>query len=357
MKGFENIKKFDRQKEFTGTRPVREGFELNMPALQEYMEANVEGFSGTIKLNQFKGGQSNPTYQIIAGGKKYVLRRKPMGKLLKSAHAVDREYKVITALGKTDVPVAKTYALCTDDSIIGSWFYIMDNIDGRIYWTYPNTPLEERKSIFDAMNDTIAKLHRVDYEAIGLKDYGKTGNFFSRQLSRWTKQYRDAVDEKYPAMEKLIEYLEENIPKNDDVSIVHGDFRIDNLVFHPTEPKVLAILDWELSTLGHPLADFAYHCLPWSIPGSEDRGLAGLDPVEYNIPTEEEYINAYFKRTGRTAVSNWNYYVAFSFFRLAGISFGIKGRVRDGTAVSKQAKISASVAEPLAEIGLEKTKG
>lgn len=351
------IEHIDRQKEFTGTQPVRKGFELNIAALQKYMEKNVEGFSGQIELRQFKGGQSNPTYQIHAGGKKYVLRRKPSGKLLKSAHAVDREYKVITALGKTDVPVAKTYALCTDDSVIGSWFYIMENIEGRIYWTFPKTPTAERKDLFYAMNDTIARLHNVDYKAIGLEDFGKTGNFFSRQISRWTKQYRDSVDEKCTPMEELISWLEDNIPENDDVSIVHGDYRLDNLVFHPTEPRVIAILDWELSTLGHPLSDFAYHCLPWSIPGTEDRGLAGRDPIEFNIPSEQEYIKAYFKKTHKEVVKNWNYYMAFSFFRVSGISFGIRGRLRDGTAVSKQARISASVAELLAEMGLDKALG
>ncbi len=356
MKGFDKIEKIDRQKEFTGTRSVREGFELNLKALQAYMEEHVDGFSGTIKLEQFKGGQSNPTYMITAGGKQYVLRRKPPGKLLKSAHAVDREFKVISALGKTDVPVAKTYALCTDDSIIGSWFYIMDYVDGRIYWTFPSTPLEERKDLFFAMNDTIAKLHNVDYKAIGLEDYGKPGNYFSRQISRWKKQYRDSVEEKCPAMENLIAWLEENKPEQDKVAIVHGDYRIDNLIFHRTEPKVIAILDWELSTLGNPLADFAYHCMPWSIPGSEDRGLAGLDPVALNFPTEEEYTKYYFEKTGNTSIENWNYYMAFSFFRVSGISFGIKGRVRDGTAVSKQAKIAASVAELIAELGFEQTK-
>lgn len=356
MKKFEPPK-INRQKEFTGTRSVRKGFELDTDALQAYMEKNVEGFSGTIDAKQFKGGQSNPTYQISAGGKKYVLRRKPMGKLLKSAHAVDREYKVTTALARTDVPVARTYALCQDDAVIGSWFYIMENVEGRIYWTIPDTPIKERKDIFYAMNDTFAKLHNVDYKAIGLEDFGKAGNFFNRQISIWTQQYRNSVDEKYPAMEKLIEWLEDNIPENDDVSIVHGDYRLDNLVFHPTEPKVIAILDWELSTLGHPLADFAYHCLPWYYPGGQDsRGLKGLDPVALNFPTEEEYITRYFKQTGHTTVENWNYYIAFSLFRSAGIAFGIMGRVKDGTAVSEQAKMSGAFAKPLAELGYEQTQ-
>lgn len=357
MTSLDQAEQIDRQKAFIGAGKVREGFELNIEALQTFMEENVEGFSGKIELEQFKGGQSNPTYKITAGGKTYVLRKKPGGKLLKSAHAVDREYRVITALGEqTDVPVAKTYTLCTDDSIIGSWFYVMDYVDGRIYWTFPVTPQKERKDLFFAMNDAIAKLHNVDYKKIGLEDYGKTGNFFQRQLSRWSKQYRDSVETPYPAMEDLISWLEENIPKTDPVSIVHGDYRIDNLIFHPDRPEVIAILDWELSTLGNPLADFAYHCMVWHVPGSYDRGLEGRDPVSFNFPTEKEYIDAYFKKTNNTDIDNWNYYMAFSFFRAAGISFGIRGRVRDGTAVSEQAKASASVAEAVAEMGLAQAR-
>ncbi len=352
----QNTEKIDRQKEFSGTSPVRAGFELDINVLQDYMAENVEGFSGSIELSQFKGGQSNPTYQIMAGGKKYVLRRKPNGKLLKSAHAVDREYKVITALGQTDVPVAKTYALCTDDSIIGSWFYIMECVEGRIFWTNENIPLEERPAMFDVMNDTIAKLHKVDYKTIGLADYGKEGNFFSRQISRWSKQYKASVEKKSPIMEELIEFLENNIPENDEVSIVHGDYRVDNMIFHPTEPKVLAILDWELSTLGHPLSDFAYHCMLWRIPSGHLKGFAGLDLKALKFPTEEEYVNSYCQRLGKSSIDNWNYYMAFNFFRISGIAFGIKGRVRDGTAASKQAKEMAKIAEPLAEFGLMQAK-
>ena len=351
FKGFK-VKQIDRQKEFTGTRPVREGFELDADALQVYMERNIQGFQGPIRIEQFKGGQSNPTYLIHSADKRYVLRRKPPGKLLKSAHAVDREYRVITALHKAGIPVAKSHVLCTDESVIGSWFYIMDYVEGRIFWTYPNMPREERKDLFLAMNSTIAKLHTVDYKSVGLEDYGKTGNFFERQLSRWTKQYRNSVDEKSAAMEDLISWLEKNKPENDPVSVVHGDYRVDNLVFHPTKPEVIAVLDWELSTLGNPLADFAYHCMPWYVPGTEDRGLQGRDPIEFNYPLIEEYTAHYFEQTGTPPVDNWNYYMAFSFFRSSGITFGIKGRVRDGTAVSEQAKLSASLAEPLAEYGL-----
>ncbi|MFH2129601.1 MAG: phosphotransferase family protein [bacterium] len=347
----------DRQKEFSGTGPVRSGFELDEKALQKYMEANVDGFSGSLEVRQFKGGQSNPTYQLSAGGKKYVLRRKPSGKLLKSAHAVDREYKVISALNKTDVPVARTYALCEDESVIGSWFYIMDCVDGRIFWTVGNTPLEQRAAIFDAMNDAIAKLHSVDYEAVGLADFGKKGSYFSRQISRWSKQYEASVEEPYPAMDDLIQWLTDNIPENDETSIVHGDYRIDNMIFHPTEPKILAILDWELSTLGHPLSDFSYSCTGWHTPSSDGQiGFMGLDRKAMRIPEEQDYIDDYCRRTGRNKIDNWNYYMAFNFFRLAGIVFGIKGRVRDGTAASKQAIATAAMAEPLAEMGMDQVR-
>lgn len=348
----------DRQKEFSGAGPVREGFELDEKALTEFMEENVAGFNGSLEIRQFKGGQSNPTYQLVSGDKKYVLRRKPSGKLLKSAHAVDREYRVITALNQTDVPVAKTYALCTDDSVIGSWFYIMDCVEGRIFWTNENAPIEQRPEIFDAMNDSIAKLHSVDYEALGLGDFGKQGSYFARQISRWSKQYQASVEEPYSTMDKVIEWLTENIPDNDETSIVHGDYRIDNMIFHPTEPRVLALLDWELSTLGHPLADFSYSCMAWHQPAgiSGVSGLLGVNLDEMRIPTEAEYINAYCQRTGRSGIDNWHYYMAFNFFRLSGICFGIKGRVRDGTAASKQAVSTAALSEPLAEMAMDQAR-
>lgn len=342
----------ERQEAFSGTGPVRSGYELNARALEKYMAGHVKGFQGPLEVRQFKGGQSNPTYQIVTPAQKYVLRRKPSGKLLKSAHAVDREYRVITALGQTDVPVARTHALCTDDSVIGSWFYIMDYVDGRIFWTYEDAPLEERATLFDAMNEAIAKLHRVDYKSIGLEDYGKKGNYFARQLSRWTKQYQASVDSGYPPMDELIEWLNKNIPEDDQTAIVHGDYRIDNIVYHPTQPKILAILDWEISTLGHPLSDFCYHCMSWRMPAGEGRGLAGLDLKSLNIPTEEEYIAAYCRRTGIKEIKNWNYYMAFNLFRVSAIVFGIMGRVKDGTAASQQARETSALAEPLADLGL-----
>lgn len=354
------MSEFDRHKEFSGIEPVREGFELDLKALQAYMEENVEGFSGTPKLDQFKGGQSNPTYRITAGGKKYVLRRKPDGQLLKSAHAVDREYRVITALGQTDVPVARTFCLCTDESVLGSWFYIMEHVEGRILWTLRSMPEDERYSLFYAMNDAFSALHNVDYKSIGLEDFGYPGDYVARQLSRWTKQYRASVDEKCSAMEELIEWLETNPPRQQKTSIIHGDYRSDNLIFHPTESRVVAILDWELSTLGDPVADFAYHCAQWSIPEKDIRGITGfsdLDPTIFKYPSEKEYIRHYFEKAGDVTMEQWNYYMAFSFFKMAGISFGIAGRVKDGTALSDRAKILGAVAEKLAEVGLGKIKG
>ena len=346
----------DNQKDFSGTTAVRSGFEINRDALQEYMENNVEDFKGPLEIRQFKGGQSNPTYQLVTPGKKYVLRRKPTGKLLKSAHAVDREYKVITALGQTDVPVPGTYALCTDDAVIGSWFYIMDCVEGRIFWSYSVTPENDRMAIFDAMNKAIAKLHQVDYHAVGLSDFGKEGSYFSRQISRWSKQYRASVDQGYPPMDELLQFLTDNIPENDETSLVHGDYRMDNIIYHPSEPKILAVLDWELSTLGHPVSDFCYNCMTWRMPAVEGRGLGGLDFKALNIPTEEEYLEAYCKRTGKTSIDNWDYYMAFNLFRVSAIVFGIKGRVKDGTAASHQAVETAALAEPLADLGLEQAK-
>ncbi|MFO7963756.1 MAG: phosphotransferase [Desulfobacterales bacterium] len=346
----------NRQAEFSGAGDVRKGYELDTDALQAYMAENVAGFEGPIQVKQFKGGQSNPTYQIITPEKTYVLRRKPSGKLLKSAHAVDREYKVITALAQTDVPVAKTYCLCTDDSVIGSWFYIMDYVDGRIFWSYQETPFEQRPALFDAMNASIAALHMVDYKGIGLEDFGKKGNYFARQLSRWTKQYRSSVDQGYPPMEELIDWLNKNIPEDDQTALVHGDYRMDNIIYHPEEPRIMAILDWEISTLGHPVSDFCYHCMTWRMPAGEGRGLAGLDLHALNIPTEEEYVAAYCRRTGVTAIENRDYYMAFNFFRVSAIVFGILGRVKDGTAASRQAKETSALAEPLADLGLAQAK-
>ncbi len=345
-----------RQEQFSGTGVVREGLEFDTAALEYYMRAHVEGFSGTLEVEQFKGGQSNPTYKLSADGKFYVLRRKPPGQLLKSAHAVDREYKVVSALGKTNVPVAKTYALCEDESIIGTAFYIMEFVDGRIFWeaALPGLEPAERSALFDAMNETIAKLHNVDFERIGLGDYGRTESYIERQISRWSKQYEAGKTEDIPAMDALIEWLPRNIPADAPgtrtASIAHGDFRIDNLIFDKTEPRVLAILDWELSTLGHPLADFAYSCLLWRCPPSIFNGMKGLDLKSLGIPEESEFVDAYCKRTGRDNIPHWDFYMAFSMFRLAAILQGIMGRVVAGTATSAHAIANGKLARPMAEL-------
>jgi aminoglycoside phosphotransferase (APT) family kinase protein len=338
------------------TIPVQERHRFDEAALARYLQQHVEGIEGALSVEQFKGGQSNPTYKLTAGGKSYVLRRKPPGKLLASAHAVDREYTVITALANTDVPVAKTYCLCEDESVIGTAFYVMEHVEGRILWD-PALPGDEytpavRRAMYEEMNRVIAALHLVDHKAIGLADYGKPGNYFARQIGRWTKQYRASETERNDAMDRLIAWLPEHIPPGDETTIVHGDYRLDNMIFHPTEPRVLAVLDWELSTLGHPLADFAYHCMTWHIPAGVFRGLGGAKLAELGIPSESEYVQMYCQRTGRDAIdpNHWDFYMAYNLFRLAAILQGIAGRVKDGTAASAQAAQMGAAARPLADL-------
>ena len=337
-----------------GTTPVRAGFAFDEGALAAWMQVHVDGFAGPMQVRQFRGGQSNPTYQLITPGKTYVLRRKPPGNLLKGAHAVEREATVLVGLEQAHFPVAHVYGLCTDDAVIGSWFYVMDMVEGRIFWdaTVPGVSNTERAAIFDAMNATMAQLHQVDYAAVGLGDYGRAGNYFERQIGRWTKQYLDDADAgRDPNMDRLIEWLPANIPADDDATtITHGDFRIDNMIFHPTEPRVLAVLDWELSTLGHPGADFAYNAMMYRMPPKIVAGLAGSDIVTLGIPTEEKYLAAYCARTGRKSMPGYEFYVAFNFFRLAAIFHGIKGRVIRGTAASAQAKERVAVLPELIEI-------
>ncbi len=349
----EEITMSERQEMFTGTKEVAESHVFDENRLREYMEDHVAGFEGPLEVRQFKGGQSNPTYQLIAGSGKYVMRRKPPGKLLPSAHAVDREYRVITALGTVGFPVPKTYCMCDDESVVGTIFYIMDCVEGRILWDglLPDYGNDERGAIYDAMNVTIAELHNTDYKAIGLETFGKPGNYFARQISRWTKQYQASETENIDEMNRLIDWLPENIPDDDSTSVVHGDYRIDNMVLHPTEPKVLAVLDWELSTLGHPLADFTYHLMQWRMPNRETPGgsLADADLKSLGIPTEEEYIAKYCARTGRDGIRDMDYCLAYNFFRLAGILQGIVGRVRDGTASNANAAANAELVRPLAE--------
>lgn len=324
-----------------GTTPVRDAYRFDEVALDRWMAAHVDGYAGPLSVEQFKGGQSNPTYKLVTPGRSYVLRRKPPGETLKGAHAVDREARILTALDAADFPVAHVFGLCTDDSVIGSWFYVMEMVEGRIFWDarFPGVPRDDRPVYFDAMNATIARLHSLDYEAMGLSDYGRPGNYFARQIGRWTKQYLEDADAGRDAdMDALVAWLPENIPPGEESSIVHGDFRCDNMIFHPTEPRVIAVLDWELSTLGHPLADFAYHAMMYQMPPDIVAGLGDADLQALNIPSEQAYVAAYCARTGRTEIPNWDFYIAFNYFRLAAIFHGIKGRVIRGTAASAHAR-------------------
>jgi aminoglycoside phosphotransferase (APT) family kinase protein len=339
---------------YLGTTPVREGYAFDEAALERWMQAHVADFSGPLRVEQFKGGQSNPTYKLVTPGRAYVLRRKPGGPLLKGAHAVDREARVLSALETTGFPVPHVYDLCVDDAVIGAWFYVMDMVEGRIFWdaALPDLPREQRAAIFDAMNATIAQLHGVDYTAAGLGDFGKPGNFFQRQIGRWSQQYLDDPDAGRDAnMDRLIEWLPANIPAGDDAtSLAHGDFRIDNMIFHPTEPRVLAVLDWELSTLGHPGADFAFHAMMYRMPPRIVAGLGGLDVAALGLPSEADYVAAYCRRTGRESLPNYPFYLAFNFFRLAAIFHGIRGRVLRGTAASAQAAARAAHFPELADL-------
>jgi len=339
--------------DFIGTMPVTERHRFDITRLERYLRGHVQGFSGRLEVEQFKGGQSNPTFLLMAGERRYVLRRKPPGKLLPSAHAVEREYRVITALHASGFPVARTYCLCEDDTIIGTAFYVMDYVAGRVLWdpSLPGMRKEQRGAYFDELNRVIAVLHCVDYAAIGLGDYGKPGNYIERQINRWIKQYRASETERIEAMENLIEWLPKNIPQGDETTIVHGDYRMDNVMFHPTEPRILAVLDWELSTLGHPLADFSYHCMTWRLTPGQFRGMNGIDFRSLGIPTEEDYVAAYCGRTGRDHIPNWDFYMAYNMFRLAGILQGIMGRVKDGTAASAHAMEQGKRARPMAEAG------
>ena len=343
---------------FTGTRPIAPQHAFDVARLTAFMREHVEGFSGEVQVEQFKGGQSNPTFRLTASdGKRYVMRRKPPGQLLPSAHAVDREFRVITALAQTDVPVAKGYALCQDPAVVGTDFYIMDCVDGRILWDplLPGMTPEQRTAHFDEMNRVIAALHNVDPNAIGLSGYGKPGNYIERQVGRWTKQYKAAETETITAADELIQWLPQHIPAGDETRIVHGDYRIDNVIFHPTEAKILAVLDWELSTLGHPLVDFAYHCMTWRMGGGSagSRGLAGCDLAALGIPTERAYLQRYLERTGRPAdavsEAEWSYYMVFNMFRLVGILQGIAKRAQLGNASSTEAVDAGKRARPLAE--------
>ncbi len=337
--------------QFVGTQAVREQHRFDEANLDRWLKANVDGYKGPVSVEQFKGGQSNPTFRLTdAGGKRYVMRRKPPGKLLPSAHAVDREFKVISALHQTDVPVAKPHALCTDESVAGTMFYIMDCVDGRVFWDQSLADLTkaDRGKVYDEMNRAMAALHNVDYQAVGLADFGKPTDYIQRQIHRWGKTYKQSETEVIPEMDALIDWLPKNVPPGDETSVVHGDYRLDNMIFHPTEPRVLAILDWELSTLGHPLADFTYHLMSWRLGGADYRGLLGLDLPALGIPTEAEYVAAYCRRTKRDGIPNLDFYAAYNMFKLAGILQGIMGRYVDGTAASPHALEQGKRAKPMA---------
>jgi aminoglycoside phosphotransferase (APT) family kinase protein len=334
--------------ESTGTKPVAESHRFDESRLATWMADNVEGYAGPLEVRQFKGGQSNPTYQLVTPGKTYVMRRKPPGKLLPSAHAVDREFKVISGLWPTGFPVARPYGLCLDESVTGTIFYVMEMVEGRILWdqTLPDYAPAERHAIFMAKLKTLADLHNTDPAAVGLSDFGRPGNYFARQIDRWTKQYRASETEKLETVERLIAWLPTTVPNDDQTTIVHGDYRLDNMVLHPTEARVIAVLDWELSTLGNPLADFTYLLMNWV-----NGAIAAIPDLQaHGIPTVEDYVAEYCRLTGRTSLPDTNWYFAYNAFRLVGILQGIVGRVRDGTANSPLALERAARIPALADL-------
>lgn len=333
-----------------GTIEVRDAHRFDTEALDRYLKEQLSEYEGISELRQFSGGQSNPTFKLTSGKKRYVLRKKPPGKLLPSAHMIEREYRVFSALADTDVPVPKTYLLCEDSSIIGTPFYVMDFIEGRVFTdnTLQDLQASERTAIYEEMNRVLSALHSIDYKAKGLGDFGKPGNYFARQVGRWSKQYIAAKTDELASMESLMSYLQDNIPDDETTTMVHGDYQLYNLMYHPTEPRVLAVLDWELSTLGHPMADLAYNCMKYHQAGE-------LAPLVFGgatgIPTEEEFVAEYCRRTGRTQLDNWNFYLAFSFFRLAAIVQGVYKRGLEGNASSAQALSMKDVVVQTADIG------
>ncbi len=353
---------------FTGTKPMAASHAFEVAALEDHLAAQLPGFAGPLSVTQFKGGQSNPTYLLATPTQRWVLRSKPgpAAKLLPSAHAVEREYRVMKALADTAVPVPHMALLCEDESVIGRAFYLMEFVEGRVLWeqALPGMTPAERAALYDETNRVIAALHTVDPRAVGLADYGKPGSYFERQIGRWSKQYLASQTEPIPEMDRLLEWLPAHLPASardeSQVSVVHGDFRLDNLVFHPTEPRVLAVLDWELSTLGHPLADFSYHCMAWHIPPGVFRGLGGIDLAPLGIPSEADYVRRYCERTGRgggpavdALMADWNFYLAYNLFRLASITQGIAKRVVDGTASSAEARATGEATPVLAQLAYD----
>ncbi len=335
---------------------------FDIDALAAWAARHVPGFAGPLQVELFKGGQSNPTYKLVTPTQSYVMRSKPgpVAKLLPSAHAIEREYAVMQGLAGTDVPVPRMIALCEDEAVIGRAFYLMEHMQGRVLWdqSLPGMSPAERGAIYDAMNQVIAALHSVDVAQQGLSSYGKGGNYFERQIGRWSKQYRASITQPIAEMDQLMDWLPAHMPASardeSRVCIVHGDYRLDNLMFHPSEPRVIAVLDWELSTLGHPLADFAYHCMSWHIPHALGRGIGGLDLAALGIPAERDYIHRYCERTGiadtASLHADWNFYLAYNLFRIAAILQGIAKRVEAGTAASSEARAAGAQARPMAEL-------
>jgi aminoglycoside phosphotransferase (APT) family kinase protein len=348
--------------QFTGTQEVRAQHAFDVAALEAYLAPRLAGFAGPLSVTQFKGGQSNPTFLLRTPARAWVMRSKPgpAAKLLPSAHAIEREFRVMGALAGTDVPVARMELLCDDEAVIGRAFYVMQYVEGRVLWdqSLPGMTHAERGAIYAEMNRVIAALHRVDIGAAGLSDYGKPGNYFDRQIGRWSKQYLASQTETIDEMDRLLQWLPAHVPAGArdaaEVAVVHGDFRLDNLIFDRDAPRVLAVLDWELSTLGHPLADFSYHCMAWHIPPGTFRGIGGLDHAALGIPSERDYVRRYCERTGRAdpdaVMADWNFYLAYNLFRLASITQGIAKRVVDGTAASAQARATGAATRPLAEM-------
>ena len=349
------MNRIDRQAAFTGTKEVAAPLRFDTARLGDYLAARVPGFTKPLAVQQFKGGQSNPTYLLTTPSRRYVLRRKPPGKLLPSAHAVDREFRAISALHSQGFPVAEPVIYCDDADVAGTPFYVMSYVDGRVIWEphMPGSNPAERAAVYDAMNATLARLHLFEPATIGLADFGRGENYVARQVERWSKQYRASETETVDEMEQLIRWLPEHLPPPGPVRLVHGDYRLDNLILAASEPKVLAVLDWELSTLGDPLADFSYHLMQWHMPRSEfgaDTGsLVGLDLAALGIPSRDAYVDAYVARTGLDPRGHLDFYFAYNFFRLAAIVQGIVGRVRDGTATSEHAAARAHMVRPLAE--------
>ena len=342
-----------RQEQFSGTKDVEAHLQFDESSLASYLGEHIEGFAGPLRVKRFKGGQSNPTYQLITPEKNYVMRRKPPGELLPSAHAVDREYRVISALNRHGFPAPKPYILCEDTDIAGTMFYIMEMVEGRVFWdmSLPDQTPQERTAIYDAKIRTLAEFQAINYRAVGLEGFGKTTDYFARQIHRWRKTYIVSETEKIEEMDRLNEWLPQNIPDDDAVSLIHGDYRMDNMIFHPTEPRIVAVLDWELSTIGHPLGDFTYHLAPWLLPptGEKVSSLVGLDLATLGIPAEEQYIARYCELTGRSHIANLDYYRAYTVWRMAAIYQGIIKRAQDGTAASAEAPQNADFVRTFAQ--------